>query len=282
MKQIIWIALSLSLAACGGGGGGTGGGSGGGGGGGGGTPDSFLDPNATQTFSLTSLSSQGGSAGLRDDDSATGQSITIAGLPGQFNAARDRIDFDGDAGTADILSVATEQVAIFNAKPDGSEPFLGVIGVVTPTGDLPDRDGVTYQSDAAARFVIIDGDARKTFIMTSDVLVTANFSGNTLDMVFDDFVGDSLLAGEDDLVPVSNIGTLEIDDADLIAGVFSGGTPDFTRSQGSAISTDLALDGVTTVTSGTFFGEGAAEVAGVVIIEDGTNNLSFQGGFVAN
>jgi hypothetical protein len=68
MTKFIPVLGLLALAACGGGGGGgTTTGGGGGGGGGGGNPDSFLDPGATQSFSLTTFSSEGGAASTTHD-----------------------------------------------------------------------------------------------------------------------------------------------------------------------------------------------------------------------
>jgi hypothetical protein len=267
----------LALAACGGGGGGGTTTGGGGGGGGGGNPDSFLDPGATQSFSLTTFSSEGGAAST-NNDTAQGATISLGGLTGRFNSARDRIDFDGDQGTADILSVSTEQVALFNAKPRDAEPFLGVIGVPTLAANLPEGANVIYTGNASARFAIIDGNTGATFDVTGDVLAVVDFDGQSLGLTFDDFRGTSV-TGANAPVAVSGIGTLEIEAASIVGNQFSGGTADFVR--GGSFSTDLSLNAVAT-TSGGVFGENGGEIAGVVIVEDSTADLRFIGGFVAD
>ena len=276
MKNLFLLMGICALAGCGGGGGG--GTSGGGGGGPAvGDPGSFLDPAASGTFALTSFSSAGGSAAIQSEAAQAG-TITLAGLTGTFNPARDRIDFEGDAGTADILSISTTQVALFNAKPRDADPFLGVIGNATPVADLPSGPEVIYTGTSSARFAIIDGNTGATFDVTGDVLARVNFDDKLVGLTFDAFSGTSV-TGANPRVAVSGIGTLEIEDVEIVGNQFSGGSADFTR--GGSFSTDLSLS-ATVTTAGGVFGENGDELAGIVIIEDGVADLRFIGGFVAD
>jgi len=266
MKTVIPVLSLAALAACGGGGGG----------GSAPTPGSFLDPGSTQSFALSTISIAGDTAST-NSDAANGALISLAGLNGQFNGARDRIDFENDGGTADILTDTTTQVALFNAKPKNAEPFMGVIGVPTAMAALP-TGNVTYDGASSARFVIIDGNTGATFDVTGDVLATADFDGATLDLTFDNFAGTSVI-GVAAPVAVSDVGVLEIDDATLALGAFSGGTADFIR--GADFATDMSLSTIVTV-SGGVFGPTGEELAGVVIVQDSTADLLFSGGFTAN
>lgn len=266
MKTVIPVLSLAALAACGGGGGG----------GSDPTPASFLDPGSTQSFALSTFSIAGDSAST-DSDAANGTSISLAGLNGQFNSARDRIDFENDGGTADILTNVTTQVALFNAKPQGVEPFLGVIGVPTAVAALPTGE-VTYSGASSARFVIIDGNTGATFDVTGDVLAIASFAGTTLDLTFDNFTGTSV-TGVADPVAVSDVGVLEIDDATLALGAFSGGTADFIR--GADFATEMSLS-TNVIAAGGVFGPNGEELGGVVIVQDTGADLLFSGGFTAD
>lgn len=271
MIKFISILSILTLSACGGGGGG-----GSSGDGGGGNPNSFLDPSATQSFALTAISSEGGGTSI-GSDTATGNTITLGGVSGTFNSDRDQIDFDGNEGTADIISEGAEYVALFNAKPRNAEPFLGVIGMPTAVPDLP-SGSVVYSGTSSARFTIIDGNTGTTFDVKGDVSATVDFDGGSVGLTFDSFDGTSVTGAAAPLA-VSDIGTLEIEDAVMADGQFSGGTADFTR--GGSFSTDLSLD-ASVITSGGVFGAAGSEFAGVVIVEDSTADLRFIGGFVAD
>jgi len=268
MKMIISVLSLTALAACGGGGGG------------GATPApaSFLDPGSTQSFVLSTISVSGGGASTTGD-AADGAMISLAGLNGQFNSARDRIDFENNGGTAEILTNATTQVALFNAMPRNADPFMGVIGVPTPIAALP-SGSVTYSGVSSARFVIIDGNTGATFDVTGDVLASADFDAvvGTLDLTFNNFDGTSVI-GVAAPVAVSDIGVLTIEEATLVAGAFSGGTADFTR--GADFATDLSLFADVTVSAG-MFGPNGEELGGVVIVEDSTADLLFSGGFTAD
>lgn len=270
MKNLFLMMGICALAGCGGGGTG----------GGGpvvGDPSSFLDPVASGTFALTSFSSAGGSAAVQSE-TAQGDTITLAGLTGTFSPARDRVFFNGDGGTADILSISTTQVALFNAMPRDADPFLGVIGNSTPVSDLPSGSEVIYTGASSARFAIIDGNTGTTFDVTGNVLARVNFDSSLVGLTFDAFSGTSVI-GANPPVAVSGIGTLEIEDVEIVGNQFSGGTADFTR--GGSFSTDLSL-GATVTTAGGVFGENGDELAGIVIIEDGVADLRFIGGFVAD
>lgn len=271
MKFTIGLMSAFALTACGGGGGG-----------GNPTPSdyvSFLDPTSMETAALStiSISSTGASSSADTVEGANG-TITLGGLAGQFNQDKDRITFTIDGGFADILQTQTTYVALFNAQPNSTAPFLGIVGVLTEGPDLPSEGSVDYAGTQSARFFIVDADEGAAFDVTGDVGVTVNFDTDFVDLTFDNLNGTKVIGVGPETV-VTNLGVIEIDDAELLAGVFTGGTAEFT---GSSDITATLTGSETVTTNGTFFGPDGAEVAGIVIIDDSSDALTISGGFTAN
>ncbi len=281
MRTTVSMIGLLALAACGGGGGG------------GGNPGvdnyvTFLDPTSMEAAALSSLSLSDGATSEGDDTvDGSANTISLGGIAGQFNAARDRITFTVDGGSAEIFDTGTTYVALFSALPNGSDPFRGIIGAPTLQNDRPTADVSTYAGLASARFVIIDADEGATFELTGDSDVSIDFDNSIATLTFDNLDGTKTV-GLASPGMIDDLGTLLIEDVTYLDGAFSGGIAEFTprlyMSGGQEVS-DITgrLSGSETVTTlGALFGPGGSEVAGIIFIDDSGDALTISGSYTAN
>lgn len=253
----------MTLTACGGGGED-----------GGGPVGSYVglfDTGSTEASALSTrtLDPSSGSTGSASDDLERGtNTITLNGLTGTLNAARDTVTFDG-GGTATIVNGATDYVALFSAEPASGlgDPFIGVVGVATEPGDLPGGT-VTYTSANGARMTIIDGAGPNLFDLTGAVSVTVTFGSGNVDMTFSNLDGTRNGTGS-----FNDVATFDILGAGLAGNSISGGTASFAGTIGII---DSALSGNEAVaTSAALYGPGADEIGGVVSVDDQSSGQLF-------
>lgn len=263
-RNLFPIAACLLVAACGGGGGG-----------GGPTVPTLLDPTSDASAPLTTLIAGSGGAASSDSTFNRGADrITVNGLPGTINAARDTVTFD-DGGTAAILSGATEFAAYIEAVPTGSAPFIGIIGLPTASSDLP-GGFVDYATPDAARVIIISDQS--LFELTGSAFATVNFNGGLVDLTFDNLDGTVSTLGNPS-APATDVARIEINDAALTGTTFSGGEATFT----STVIGKTLSGSETVTTAGGLFGPGADEIAGTVYIDDAAlRDLTIEGYFIAD
>ncbi len=237
----------------------------------------LFDPTSQATSVLTvhgldttTLIITSGSGSLdRANDRVTG-----GGLAGDVNGNRTIVTLD-DGGIVTIVDGTTDYVATFSAEPLLGNPSFGVLGTPTALADLPGNH-VTATYSGTTNFLIVDGTSLYDLVGTASV--TADFGAGGLDATFSSLDGtrtDGLGAPAN----VSNVATVSINDAEISGNTFSGGTADLSSVQ---ITTDLT-GAETVTTAGGFYGPGAGEVGGVVLVDDtATGSLLLLGDFVGN
>jgi hypothetical protein len=258
LKPVSMIALA-SLAACGGSGGGSGGGSSAS------QSTAIVDgyaPIANKTASTPSnlqfvaITNDGtpstGNAGALNHGNGR---INSGLLAGTLNSGRTQIGLPGGSDVRLTNEGGTEFLRMF--QTDGLAPDrFGVVGVATELADMPDSGDVTY--NGRVRMDAFDGAA--SYALSGDARITADFDGGgSVDSRFSNLSGT-----RNDTQSVSNVGTINIDDAVISGSSFSGGTVSTT---GAVF--DLSGTPSTNGTNGQFFGPDADEVGGTVVIKDG-------------
>ncbi|PUB09953.1 transferrin-binding protein-like solute binding protein [Yoonia sediminilitoris] len=276
MRNTAFTFLALSsLVACGGGGGG-----------GGGDADpsqlpryvDLADATSTQTSGLVShqLNPATITVALREGTFIRADnSFTLGDLAGRIDAARKTVTLDG-GGTITLEDGDTSFVAMYTAEPFVGNPTVGVVGVSTEARDLPVSGSVSYAG--SSQIVIIDGSALYELRGSTQAAATFQDGGGDVDITFADLNGTR--SGPGDPADVTNVARIQIDNAMIANGGFTGGTATLTSTQ---ITTTLSGSEVVT-TSGGFYGPRADEIGGVFVIDDTQDegSLSLQGSFVAN
>ena len=205
--------------------------------------------------------------------------ITLNGYTGTLSADRTKITFASGTGT--ITAGTTQYVAQFTASPDGLTTYRGVLGIPTAPTEVPTTGEVNYSGTGSSSFTILDSMSDTRYEVTGDVAVTVNFQTGAVTMTFDALNGTQYIGSDTGGVPANSVGTIEIDNAEMADGTFSGGTASYIPG-GQSTST---LSGDETVTTeGGVYGPGASEIGGVVIIDDtGTtgSGVDIEGNFVA-
>ena len=197
---------------------------------------------------------QGGDAG--DLDHVAG---TISGglFTGTLNAARTRVMLDGGGTVRLVATDDTEHSRSFTAETLG--PLFGVVGQLTEAADMP------FGSDPTTTYV---GRAQVTVAHDTSVYdlsglatITANWGTSRVDVRLHDLDGERSTAGMTSTV--DDVAVIRLDDAVLTDAEFVGGAPSITSSE-----IGLVAGASSAGSAGAFFGPGADEVGGVVLIDD--------------
>lgn len=195
-----------------------------------------------------------GNAGTLDHDQRL---ISEGLLAGTLNVDFTAIALDG-GGTADLSNPANADFARIFVTTGGDARF-GVVGVPTNFADIPSNGNSEYSGH-----VILDLNTdRGTFALTGDAGVSVNWAGGAE-------TNFTQLGGRlNDADVVADIGTVRVRDAVLSGTGFSGGTLTTTGE-------DLEFSTAATVEhAGQFYGSGASEVGGILVVEDpGGANMS--------
>lgn len=202
--------------------------------------------------------------------------ITVSGLPGDIDGTRVNITLD-EGGLITIFDGPTDYVARYEAQPQNSDPFFGVIGVPTRVTDLPSPGVATYTGVASSQIQIIDGSA--VYDLTGTTNASVDFGAGNVDITLSDLAG-TRTDGVSAATSVNDVAVIRIEDAGLSGSTFSGGSAVFDSSQISTV-----LSGTEVVnTSGGLFGPNGDELGGVLLIDDtsGAGTLLIQGTFTAD
>jgi hypothetical protein len=263
------IVSSLALlSACGGGGGGDGGG--------GLTPPVVVDPGtyteisdttSTESTALVYLGTTNtgalrfGNAGTLDHVANT---VASGRLAGTINGPRTTIMLTG-GGTAALTNPGgTDYLRVFSTQGDG-DPIFGVVGQQTGPSGIPDNGSTRYQGEV--ELTVADGINVSS--LTGDADIVASWSGGgSATATFNAFEENGSSVGGDITI--------------------TGATISNSGFQGGSLTTSGALFDVTGTadisdTRGYFFGPGADEVGGTLLIDDtGSGSLEIIGVFSAN
>lgn len=201
--------------------------------------------------------------------------IVLGGLSGSYDPATGVVTFDA-GGIAQLQIGDTDYVATFSAEPVGADPFVGLVGIQTVSGDMPTSGSTNYAGPGAAVMVIIT-DTGTVYDLTGDVTVSVDFATDEVDMSFSNLDGTKNVVGTG-TSQIADVATLDVTGASVVGETFSGGSADMT-------STELnALTGTEVVTTnGMFFGPNADEVGGLLKVDDSaTGEIVVQTHFTAN
>lgn len=297
------LALML-LAACGGGGGGSGsaggsagggpggdlGGSFGGGDTGGGEAGGGVTPSGDRPAINPSFVGSGSGAlsliGFQGDGTlrtANGESVvnlatgTVTGgiLAGTLNGTRTEIALAG-GGTVKLENPGgTEYVRIFEAEPRTGEPFFGVVGFPSAPADLPASGRVSYAG--AAR--VLAADATRLYTLAGDGRIVADFGDRRVRIELRGLGGtaEGVSPGNTGTVAVLPGGIITVQDSRISGAAFTGG-----RASAAGLPFGLTATADASGTRGAFFGAGADEVAGRVVVVDPAGDVEILGTFAAD
>lgn len=286
-----WVSSLLMLAACGGGGGGSSDDGGDGGTGGGGDGGSVVVPSgetsptdasfvAVSGVAALSVIGFEGDGTLRTEngasvvDLATG-AVTGGLLAGTLNGARTRIVLSG-GGTAELTNPGeTEYVRLFATTPLNGAPVFGVVGFPSAPADLPASGRVSYNGAAE----VMAADATRLYTLAGTGFVVADFGSRRVRIELRDLAGSAqgLSPGNTGTVSVPSGGVITIEDSAISGAAFIGG-------RASAVGLPFGLTGSADAsgTQGGFFGTGADEVGGRVVVNDPAGDVGILGTFAAD
>jgi hypothetical protein len=292
---LLCVPCLLILAACGGGGGGSGsGGDDGGGGDPGGGGDTGgdvvrpsgdsppLDPSFVVGSSTAAVSLIGfeGDGTLRTGtpesvvNLATG-AVTGGLFAGTLNVPRTRIDLAA-GGTAELTNPGeTEYVRLFRTAPVTGDPVFGVTGFPTAPADLPASGRVSYTGATQ----IEAADATRLYTLAGTAFVTADFGGRQVRIELRDLEGQAqgVSPGNTGPVAVPPGGRITVEGSAITGAAFTGG-------RASAAGLPFGITGAADAsgTRGGFFGPGADEVGGRVVVSDPAGDVGILGTFAAD
>ena len=225
------------------------------------------DRTSTESTELVFLGTTNTGA-LRFGNAGTLDHVTNAlvggRLAGTTNDARTTIMLNG-GGIATLTNpTGADYLRVFTTQGDG-EPIFGIVGQQTGPSGIPDNGSTTY----LGQIDLTSADGVNLTSLTGDAEITASWSsGGSASVTFDAFRdGGNTVAGG-----------ITITGAAISNSGFSGGN----------LATSGALFDVTDSanianTRGYFFGPGAAEVGGVLIVDDtGDGNLEIIGVLAPN
>jgi hypothetical protein len=266
------LAGAALLSACGGGGGG----------GNGVTPSGDRPPRdpsfvtGTSTASLTHTGFEG------DMTLVNGESVVnlaTGGVTGAFagtlNPARTTIALAG-GGTVTLTDPgATEYVRVFRREAAGSDPAFGVIGFLSSPSDLPGSGRVSYTGAAE----VTAADATRLYTLDGTATVVADFGTGRVRIALEDLGGtaEGASPGNTGPVTVPRGGTVTVNGSRISGATFAGGA-----ASASGLPFDLTGSADASGTKGGFFGPGADEAAGRVVVDDPAGNVRILGTFAAD
>jgi hypothetical protein len=245
-------------------------------------PAPAVDPSFVVGTSTAPLSFTGyeGDGTLRRGDGestvnlATG-AVTGGAFAGILNAARTRIDLAG-GGVVELRDPgATEYVRVFAAQPASGDPFFGVMGFPTAPADIPQSGRLSY-SGAAELFAV---DGTRSYTLDGTAVVEADFGGRTVRIALQNVGGiaEGVSPGNTGTVAVPRVGLITIDGSVITGATFSGGT-----ASASGLPFGLTGRADASGTNGGFFGPGADEAAGRVVVTDPEGDVGILGTFAAD
>jgi len=201
--------------------------------------------------------------------------VTGGAFAGRLNASRTRIDLAG-GGTADLENPGrTEYVRVFRMEPAEGDPVFGVLGFLSAPADLPGSGRVSYTGAAQ----ILAADRTRLYTLDGTAFVVADFGSDRVRIELRDLAGfaEGVSAGNTGTVAVPGGGLITIDGGVISGATFSGG-----RALGSGLPFRITETADATGTRGGFFGPGADEVAGRVVVIDPAGDVEILGTFAAD
>lgn len=269
----IALATAVLVASCGGGGGGDAA-----------TPSGdgpAQDPSfvvGTSTAQLTHTGFEGDTTPVDGDSVVNLASGAVTGdFAGTLNAERTRIALAG-GGTVTLTDpelAATEYVRVFRREAAGSDPAFGVIGFLSSPTDLPGSGRVSYTGAAE----VTAADATRIYTLDGTAFIVADFGAGRVRIDLQDLGGtaDGVSPGNTGPVTVPRGGRITVDASRISGASFTGG-----EASVSDLPFDLTGNADASGTKGGFFGPGADEAAGRVVVDDPAGSVRILGTFAAD
>ena len=188
----------------------------------------------------------------------TDGAFVVGDLEGEFNGASTIVGLRGGGGIT-LAANGTEYVGLFDASPQGGARSVGVIGLSTPTANLPSG---SLRYTGISQVTIVDG--AELYDLSGDVTVEAVLTGsspsittmlNNLDGTRTDTVSDA--------VDVTDVAEITISGSALDGAAFTNGSASLTSDNVTALTS-----GATAALQGGIFGLNGEEVGGVGVITD--------------
>jgi hypothetical protein len=271
------LALLL-LAACGG--------SSGGGSGASVTPSGdgpARDPSfaagtgATAELSYTGFEGDGtlrGGQNVSVVNLATG-AVTGGEFAGTLNAARTQIALTG-GGTVTLTNPgATEYVRLFQRQAAGSDPVFGTVGFLSSPSDLPGSGSVSYRGAAD----VLAADSTRIYTLDGTAYIVADFGSDRVRIELNELggVAQGVSPGNTGTVSIPRGGRVIVDGSRISGASFSGGAATV-----SGLPFGITGSANASGTNGGFYGPGADEVAGRVVVDDPQGDVQVLGNFAAD
>lgn len=205
---------------------------------------------------------------------ATG-AVTGGEFDGTLNSSRTSIAL-ASGGTVTLTDPgATEYVRYFDRVAPGELPIDGVVGFLTPTGDMPTTGSSRYVGAGS----IVATDSTAIYDLNGSAVVDVFFEERTVDIEIGSLTGTrtGISGGTPSVTSISDGGTVLVEGSQINGASFSGGL-------GFASGTPFDLSGSqnASATNGGFFGDDADEVAGRVVIDDPDADVQVLGRFAAD
>lgn len=238
--------------------------------------DPSFAPGTTAPAELLLLAAEGdgttveGTGTVRLDTGA----VTGLRLAGALDAARGRIDLAGGGTILLTDPAATEYVRLAEATPAGGAPFFGVLGIPSLPSDLPASGAVSY----AGRTTLVAVDALRLYTLSGTASVVADFTGGRVRIELGSLGGTAQGIATGSVAPaaVPATGRIVIEDSAIAGAAFAGG-----RATSSGLPFLITRDASADATRGAFFGPGADEVGGRIVVDDPIGDVRVQGSFLA-
>lgn len=200
--------------------------------------------------------------------------VTGLRLAGALDAARTRIDLAGGGTILLTDPAATEYVRLAEGTPAAGAPFFGVLGIPSLPADLPGSGAVSY----TGRTTLVAVDALRLYTLTGTARIVADFTGQRVRIELDALGGTAqgIATGSAAPTAVPATGRIVVDDSVIAGAAFTGG-----RASSSGLPFLLSRDANAADTRGAFFGPGADEVGGRIVVDDPVGDTRVQGSFIA-
>jgi hypothetical protein len=275
MKMMTAIAALALLAGCSGGG-----------------SDDGVRPNGdtaagdpsfavgTQTTAALSYTGFAGNGSLR-----AGEGVSVVALAngvvtggefaGTLNAQRTQIALAG-GGTVTLTDPgATEYVRLFRREARGSDSVFGAVGFLSAPSELPASGRVSYTGAAD----VGASDATRLYTLDGTAYVEADFGSDEVRIELRDLggVAQGVSGGNTGTVTIPRGGRVVVEGSRIAGAGFSGGTA-------SVSGLPFGISGMASAggTNGGFFGPGADEVGGRVVVDDPQGDVNILGLFAAD
>jgi hypothetical protein len=266
------LASAVLVASCGGGGGGDGVTASGDG--------PARDPSfvvGTSTAPLTHTGFEGDMTRVDGDSvvNLASGAVTGGGFAGTLNAARTQIALAG-GGTVTLTDPgATEYVRVFRREAAGSDPAFGVIGFLSSPSDLPGSGRVSYTGAAE----VTAADATRIYALDGTASIVADFGTGRVRIALEGLGGtaEGVSPGNTGPVTVPRGGRVIVDGSRISGATFSGGA-----ASAGGLPFGVTGSADASGTRGGFFGPGADETAGRVVVDDPAGNVRILGTFAAD